>query len=269
MKLSVSLGDAALYQGDCVDVLGGLDAGSVDMIFADPPYFLSNGGTTVSSGERGVVDKGDWDRSRGMSEDLGFHSEWLKACRRVLTPDGTIWVSGTYHSIYLCGYALRKQGWRILNEIVWFKPNAAPNLGCRTFTASHETLIWAAASDSSRHVFNYQDMKTSGWAGDVFKQGGKQMRSVWVIPTPKPTEKRYGSHPTQKPEALLDRVIRSSTLRGGLVLDPFCGSGTTGVAAVRNGRRFIGIDSDPAYLRRLAEPRLRDELNLLRLELGC
>lgn len=268
MNSPIDLGDSTLYVGDCLQVLNSLNDGSVDMVFADPPYNLSNDGTSVRSGARVSVNKGDWDRSRGLVKDYEFHYQWIQACRRVLKPDGTIWISGTYHSIHMCGYALQMQGWRMLNDIVWYKPNAAPNIGCRHFTASHEILLWAAVSPESKHVFNYQQITEHEYMGDVFKRQGKQMRSVWVINPPSKAEKRYGKHPTQKPEALMERVIRSSSHPGDVVLDPFCGSGTTGVTAVGNGRRFIGIDSNAEYVHNLATPRLLDASNHPRLDLA-
>lgn len=260
MSPLLELDDAILYNGDCLKVLNSLEPSSVQMIFADPPYNLSNGGTTVHAGKRVSVDKGEWDKSRGYAEDFAFHDEWIRACRRVLHPDGTIWISGTYHSIFACGFALQSQGWRILNDIAWYKPNAAPNLGCRMFTASHETLLWASKSRKSRHTYNYKRMRDGHFPKDVLKSEGKQMRSVWSISSPGKREKQFGRHPTQKPEALLDRVIRASTNPGDTVLDPFCGSGTTGVVALRHGCRFIGVDSDKSYLESLAIPRLMAEL---------
>ncbi|MFT4256482.1 MAG: DNA methyltransferase [Pseudoxanthomonas sp.] len=250
-------GNATLYRGNCIEVLDALHERSVDLIFADPPYNLSNDGYSVHAGKRVSVNKGEWDRSKGVSEDFDFHYAWLQACRRVLRDNGTLWVSGTYHSIYACGYAITLQGYRVLNEIAWYKPNAAPNLGCRMFTASHETLIWASKSKKAKHVFNYDDMRLSEFPKDPFKNPGKQMRSVWGITTPGIAEKENGKHPAQKPEALLDRIVRASSNPGDVVLDPFCGSGTTGVAALRLGRKFIGIDMDEGYLTKFALPRLR------------
>lgn len=237
-----------LYLDDCRDFLNNFPEESVDMIFADPPYNLSNGGFTCHAGKMVSVNKGTWDESRGLDEDLKFHIEWIKACRRVLKDSGTIWISGTYHSIYRCGYALESTGYHILNDICWFKPNASPNLSCRYFTASHETLIWARKSKKSRHTFNYNLVKDGDWPGDFLKKPYKQMRSVWAINTPKPIEKIFGKHPTQKPEALLKRVVLSSTNKGQLVLDPFAGSSTTGLIAYLYGRKFVGIDNEKAYL---------------------
>jgi site-specific DNA-methyltransferase (adenine-specific) len=252
------VGDATLYHGESVSLLGQMPEKSVDLIFADPPYNLSNDGYTVHAGKRVSVNKGEWDRSKGVEEDFRFHMDWIAACHRVLKDDGSIWISGTYHSIFACGYALNLQGFRVLNDISWYKPNAAPNLGRRMFTASHETLIWASKSKKSRHTFNYDDMREGDFPKDLIKNPGKQMRSVWAIGTPGKSEKAHGKHPTQKPEALLDRVVRASSNPGDVVLDPFCGSGTTGVVALRHGRKFIGIDLDSDYLRSFAAPRFQD-----------
>jgi site-specific DNA-methyltransferase (adenine-specific) len=156
-------------------------------------------------------------------------------------------ISGTYHSIYKCGVALEELGFRILNEIVWYKPNGAPNIGARNFAASHETLIWASLSSKAKHTFNYQEMKLGIFPGDKLKNPGKQMRSVWSIPNTPQREKTLGRHPTQKPLALLDRVLQACTKPGDLVLDPFAGSGTTGVAAVLHHRHFIGFETDEQF----------------------
>ncbi len=230
----------SLYRGDVLEVLKSIDSKSIDVVFADPPYLLSNGGVTCQSGRMVSVNKGEWDSSKGFAADYAWHRSWLRACRRVLKDEGTIWVSGTYHNIYLVGHAMQSLGFRMLNDIAWLKPNAAPNLGCRCFTHSHETVLWASKSSSARHTFNYEEMKADN--------GGKQMRSYWTFTTPKASEKSHGKHPTQKPLALLDRIVRASTNPGEMVLDPFVGSGTTGAAAVRNGRRFIGIDANAEYL---------------------
>ncbi len=247
-----------LYHGDAVETMNSLPEKSVDMIFADPPYNLSNGGFTCHAGKRVSVNKGKWDTSNGVEDDFKFHFNWIEACRRILKDNGSLWISGTYHSIYSCGFALQKQGWHIINDISWFKPNAAPNLSCRMFTASHETLLWVRKSKSAKHTFNYDIVKNGDWQNDVLKKPGKQMRSVWSINTPKPIEKKYGKHPTQKPEALLRRIILSSSNPRDIILDPFCGSATTGVVSVRNKRMFIGIDQEKEYLDNLAKPRLND-----------
>jgi site-specific DNA-methyltransferase (adenine-specific) len=257
----------ALVGGDCLAVLERLPPRSVDLVFADPPYHLSNGGTTCRSGRRASVDKGAWDASRGIADDHAFQRRWLEACRRVLKPSGTLWVSGTQHVIFSVGYALQELGFHLLNAVTWYKPNAAPNLACRFFTHSTEILLWASPMRTRplAHRFNYQVMKA--------RNGGKQMRDlwqipepegeqvVWALPAPGPREKVHGRHPTQKPVALLDRVIAASAAPGDLVLDPFCGSGTTGVAALRAGCRFLGVEGDPEYVA-LSARRLRAECGL-------
>lgn len=249
--------DFVLYNADSISLLSSLPENSIDMIFADPPYNLSNGGFTVHAGRMVSVNKGDWDKSKGFQDDYEFHFRWLEACRRVLKPHGTLWVSGTYHSIYQCGHALQSLNYHILNDISWFKPNASPNLSCRFFTASHETLIWARKEKKAKHHFDYNLMKEGDWAHDVLKKPGLQMRSVWSIGTPKPVEKKFGKHPTQKPLDLLRRVVLASTKKGDVVLDPFTGSSTTGIAAVTNGRRFIGVDLELQYLE-LSKKRFHD-----------
>jgi site-specific DNA-methyltransferase (adenine-specific) len=241
-------GAFTLLHDNAVRALSRLPENSVDMIFADPPYNLSNGGFTVHAGKMVSVNKGAWDISEGFDDDYRFHNSWLAACRRVLKPNGTLWVSGTYHSIYQCGHALQALNYHILNDIAWFKPNASPNLSCRYFTASHETLIWARKEKKAKHTFNYELMKNGAWPGDQLKKPETQMRSVWAIGTPRPDEKKHGKHPTQKPLALLRRIVLASTNKGDLVVDPFTGSSTTGIAAVTEGRRFIGIDSERAFL---------------------
>ena len=241
-------GDFTLYNGDSIELLNKMPENSVDMIFADPPYNLSNGGFTVHAGRMVSVNKGEWDISRGFEDDYAFHYRWMEACKRVLKPEGTLWVSGTYHSIYQCGHALQSLGYHILNDISWFKPNASPNLSCRFFTASHETIIWARKDKKAKHTFNYELMKEGEWPEDKFKKPGLQMRSVWSMGTPRPDEKKHGKHPTQKPMDLLKRIVLASTNKGAVVLDPFTGSSTTGLASVINGRKFIGIDLEKDYL---------------------
>ena len=233
----------ALYTGNCIEVISTtIPEASVDLIFADPPYNLSNGGTTCRSGKRASVNKGRWDRSEGFEADHAFHAAWLRACRRVLAPTGTLWASGTEHVIFTLGYELKRAGWHILNLVTWEKPNPPPNLGCRTFTASTELLIWAAPRRTQplAHTFNYAALKADN--------GGKQMKDVWRLSAPTKAEKAGIDHPTQKPEALLERIIAASSAPGDVVLDPFVGGGTTGAVAVRQGRRFIGIDLDEKWV---------------------
>lgn len=244
-----------LLKGDCIKILNQARQSSVDMIFADPPYFLSNGGITCHAGRMVSVDKGKWDKSKGVKENHQFNLEWLKACKRVLKPNGTIWVSGTTHIIYSIGFAMQELEYKILNDIIWYKRNAPPNLSCRYFTHSTEIVLWAARDEQSKHYFNYPLVKRLN--------DGKQMRNlwqfiedekieqegnVWEISSPTAVEKRFGKHPTQKPTELLRRIILASTQEGELILDPFCGSSTTGVAATMLKRRYVGIDLDAEYL---------------------
>lgn len=233
-----------IFNGNCLDILPNLEKESFDLIFADPPYRLSNGGITCRAGEIALVDKGEWDKSQGFDEDFKFTYKWIKLCRELLKSNGTIWISGTPHSIFQAGYALQSLGFHIMNEITWFKPNAPPNLSCRYFTHSHESLIWAKKSKEAKHTFNYGLMRK--W-NDKISPEGKQMRSVWYIPLTSLEEKKHGKHPTQKPLELMRRIILSSSNRGDLVLDPFLGSGTTGVIAKRFERKFTGIEIDKDF----------------------
>ena len=248
MKPYYQDGSITLYNADCLEVLASFAENSIDMIFADPPYMLSNNGFTCQNGKMAKVNKGEWDKSAGFEEDTIFHNEWIRACRRILKPEGTIWISGTYHSIYQCGYLLQKNDFHILNDIAWFKPNASPNLSCRFFTASHETILWARKDKNAKHTFNYEEMKNGSFPEDKLKNENTQMRSVWSIPSPKSAEKEHGKHPTQKPLDLLKRIVLASTNKGDIVLDPFCGSGTTGAACKFIGERtFIGIEIDEGF----------------------
>ena len=253
----------SLYRANCLSFMDEIarehPAGRFDMIFADPPYFLSNGGITCHAGKMVKVDKGAWDRSRGPELNHEFNHAWLSRCQRLLKPDGTIWVSGTHHVIHSVGFAMQQLGMKILNDIVWEKPNPAPNLSCRYFTHSGETIIWAARGERSRHVFNYDLMKKHN--------SGKQMKSIWRMIPPKKEEKIYGKHPTQKPVALLERVILSSTGLGDEIFDPFSGSSTTGVAAIRTGRKFVGCEIDKDFVA-LSEKRLSDALHGLKSDPG-
>jgi site-specific DNA-methyltransferase (adenine-specific) len=237
-----------LLQGNCLDELKTIEEQSVDLVFADPPYFLSNGGFSCKGGKKVSVNKGNWDKSYGFDCDYRFTLSWLSACKKVLKPNGSIWISGTLHSIYQIGFALEKLNYGILNEISWFKPNAPPNLSCRYFAHSHETLIWARREKNSYHKFNYELMKNWDLQGDRINHQGKQMRSVWSIPLTPPEEKMYSNHPTQKPIELLKRIIASCSNENDTVLDPFNGSGTTGIVSIILRRKYIGIDKDPSYL---------------------
>ncbi len=214
--------------------------GCVDLIVTDPPYFLSNGGITCVAGRMVSVNKGDWDKSRGLKVDHEFTKEWLSLSRRLLKPDAAIWVSGTMHVIYSVGFAMQELGYRILNDVVWWKTNPAPHLACRYLQHATETLIWARKSEKGKHTFHYHMMKRVN--------SGKQMQNVWRFPSVPRLEKALGGHPTQKPVALMKRIIECSTNPGDLVFDPFMGSGTTGVACVLLGRRFVGAEIDPKYV---------------------
>ena len=233
-----------LYHADCLPLMDEMISqhkeGRFDMIFADPPYFLSNGGITCQAGKRVSVNKGTWDKSNGAEENHKFNLEWLRRCKDLLKPDGTIWVSGTHHVIHSIGYAMQCLEMKILNEITWEKPNPPPNLSCRYFTHSTETILWAAKDHSSKHCFNYDAMRE--------ENGGKQMKTVWQMTSPSKAEKSFGKHPTQKPVELLNRIILSSTKEGDRVFDPFNGSGTTGIAAMRNGRLFEGCEKEKEYI---------------------
>jgi len=250
-----------LYQGDSLKILKRIKDNFVDMIFADPPYFLSNGTFTCQNGKMVSVKKGEWDMGKSLEENLKFHCNWIKECKRVLKPNGTIWISGTYHSIYSCGFALKVAGYKILNDIAWRKPNPPPNLSCRYFTAGHETLIWAIKDSKAKHTFNYSKMRDGNWPEDILKKPNKQMMSVWSINAPQSWEKSFGKHPTQKPFNLLERIVLASTKENDIVLDPFSGSSTTGLAAVVNNRKFVGIDTEKKYLD-LSIKRLKEIKNI-------
>lgn len=235
------VGSSSLFHGDSLEILEHLSPDSIDVIFADPPYFLSNGGTTCSGGERVSVDKGDWDRSQGLERDHAFNRRWLELSQRALKPDGTIWVSGTMHVIFSVGFAMQELGFKLLNDITWEKPNPPPNMGCRCFTHSTETIIWAARSERSAYYFDYEAMKRDN--------DGKQMKDVWRFTAPGKAERKHGAHPTQKPVKLLRKVLEASAPPGAVVLDPFNGSGTTGVAALERDLTYIGVERKLEHLR--------------------
>jgi site-specific DNA-methyltransferase (adenine-specific) len=247
-----------LYHGDALNILNQIENNKYDLIFVDPPYFLSNDGVTCKSGKMVSVNKGDWDKSKGFKEDTMFIDSWLKACKRVLKENGSIWVSGTLHNIYKVGYLLEKNGFNIINDIIWFKPNAPPNLSCKYFTHSHEVVLWARKSKISQHTYNYEKMKKWNNPKDKLKNTDKQMRSVWSIPLIPKNEKKFGKHPTQKPLELLNRIISSSSNENDWVLDPFAGSATTGIVCSILNRKFVGIDSNEEYLD-LAIKRFKDK----------
>lgn len=228
-----------LLHGNCTELLPQFEF-KFDMIFADPPYFLSNGGISVQSGKMVSVNKGDWDKSQGFKKDNEFNYKWLKTCCNKLKENGTIWISGTFHNIFSVAQMLSELDYKILNCVTWAKTNPPPNLSCRYFTHSTEFILWARKSKSGKHFYNYELMKEIN--------GGTQMRDVWHLPAIAPWEKSCGKHPTQKPLALLARIILASTQKGAWILDPFTGSSTTGIAANLLNRRFLGIDRELYFL---------------------
>lgn len=242
--------DFTLLKGDCVGLLNSFEF-EFDMIFADPPYHLSNDGISIQSGKQVSVNKGNWDKSLGFEKDYQFDKSWLQACREHLRPDGTIWVSGTYHNIFSVARCLSELGFKILNCITWVKTNPPPNLSCRYFTYSAEYILWARKDRKKGHFFNYELMKEIN--------GGTQMRDVWTLPSIAPWEKSFGKHPTQKPLCLLSRIILASTKPGAWILDPFSGSSTTGIASTLLGRQFLGLEQEEEFLE-LSKAR-REELN--------
>ena len=228
-----------LYHGDTVEILESLNR-KVDMIFADPPYFLSKGFTMRAKGRVKCFDKGNWDKVRPLEEINQFNMSWLSKCRNILKDNGTIWVSGTYHNISSVSNCLMELGYKILNIIVWNKPDAPLTLSDSHFNFSAEYIIWARKYKDKRHFYNIELMK--------YINGGKRMSDVWNLPTTGLWEKTCGKHPTQKPLRLMYRIIMSSTQSGETILDPFAGSCTTGIAANFLGRTFVGIDQDARFL---------------------
>ena len=234
-------GSFKLIYDDTFNALKNFEEKTFDMIFADPPYFLSNNGITCSGGKMVSVNKGKWDKALSIKEKHEFNKHWIKECYRVLKDNGTIWISGTLHNIYSIGMALEEEGFKIINNITWQKTNPPPNIACKAFTHSTETILWAKKDlKKSKYTFNYNLMKELN--------DNKQMKDVWTTSLTKPSEKKQGKHPTQKPLEILNRIILASTKENDLILDPFCGSSTTGIAAVKLNRRYIGIDNEKEYL---------------------
>ncbi len=229
-----------LYHGDARSIVSSLGSAKFDMIFADPPYFLSNGGFSVHSGARVSVDKGSWDKSNGLALDMKFNYEWIRVCRDKMRDDATIWICGTIHNIFSVATVLSELDFRILNAITWQKTNPPPNLSCRMFTHSTEFLIWARKTKRTPHVYNYDLMHKLA--------GNRQMTDVWRMPSIARWEKSCGKHPTQKPLALVVRAILACTQKNAKVLDPFTGSSTTGIAANLLGRSFVGMDIERKFL---------------------
>ena len=240
MDISPTYSDFRLLQGDCMSRLPEIADNSIDAIFADPPYFLSNGGISVQSGKQVCVDKGDWDKGGTPEYIYAFNRQWLSLCRPKLKENGTIWISGTHHNIHVVMRCLQELGYKVLNTITWQKTDPPPNLSCKYFNFSTELIIWARKSEKVTHKFNYETMKQLN--------GGTQMTDVWRIPAVSQWEKEQGKHPTQKPLRLLYRIILASTNVGDTILDPFAGSSTTGIAANLLGRKFIGIEQEPQFI---------------------
>jgi site-specific DNA-methyltransferase (adenine-specific) len=243
--------NVVLGHGDCIELMKEIPSESVDLIITDPPYFLSNDGITCQSGKMVSVNKGDWDKVNSLNEVDEFNELWLKECQRVLTKNGTIWVFGTNHNIFSVGYTIQKLKFKILNTITWIKPTPPPNLSCRMFTHSTETIIWSKKNSKSKHFFDYTLMKEIN--------GGKQMKDVWTFGRTTKHEKRHGKHTTQKPEDIIERIVLCSSKKGDIVLDLFSGSGTTGVVSIRNNRKYIGIEISEEYLT-ISKKRILDEI---------
>lgn len=228
-----------LLHGDCLELLPQFNF-RFDMIFADPPYFLSNDGISVQAGKIVSVNKGEWDKGLTPEQMDDFNRQWISLCRDKLKDNDTIWISGTYHNIFSVANCLTELGFKILNVVTWAKTNPPPNISCRYFTYSTEFIIWARKSPKKPHFFNYELMKQLN--------DGKQMTDVWRLPAIAPWEKSCGKHPTQKPLALLTRIILASTPANGWVLDPFAGSSATGIAANLIGRRYLGIEKEEEFV---------------------
>ena len=249
--------DFTLIQGDCIDTLSKFNFG-FDMVFADPPYFLSGGGISYQSGKIVCVDKGEWDKPMDPEDIDAFNLRWLSACREHMKDNATIWISGTHHNIFSVQQQLLKLGFKILNVITWAKTNPPPNISCRYFTYSTEFIIWARKSPKIAHYFNYELMKELN--------GGKQMTDVWQLPAIGKWEKSCGKHPTQKPLGLLARLIQASTQPDAWILDPFSGSATTGIAANLLGRRYLGLEKEDEFLAMSKARRIELEDNHIRNE---
>lgn len=229
-----------LIYGDCFEKMKELKDNSIDCIITDPPYFLSNDGITCKSGKMVSVNKGEWDKSFGYDSIVEFNKNWILESFRLLKNGGTLWVSGTYHNIYIIGSIIQSiSDFRILNNIIWIKKSPPPNLSCRFFTHSTETILWIRKGVKSKHYFDYDLMKK-------FNEN-KQMKDVWVIGRPQKEEKKFGKHPTQKPLEIIDRMILSSTKENDLILDMFCGSGSVLVSCKNNLRNGIGIENNKEF----------------------
>ena len=248
VKIEDGSKDFLIQTGDSLAKMQSISDDSIDSVITDPPFFLSSGGITCESGRMVSVDKGNWDKSNCFEDTVAFNRTWLYQAARILKPGGTIWVFGTMHNVYQLGYLTQAHGGlKILNNVTWQKTSPPPNLACRSFTHSTETILWIRKEGKSKHFFDYPLSKT--W------NNGKQMKDVWPMGRVKKVEKKFGKHPTQKPLELMERLVLASTQPGEIVLDPFSGSGTTGVAAVKHGRKYIGFDIDASF-NRIARKRI-------------
>lgn len=249
MFKTTKFNNGQLINGDCLKILPVIKTESIKLIFADPPYFLSNGGISCKSGKIVSVNKGNWDKETDKGKIKEFYTAWIKECKRILQPNGTIWITGTFHNIFLVGLLLNEFDFKILNMVTWVKADPPPNLSKRMFTHSSEFIIWAKKSKNSHQFFNHELMKKLN--------NENPMSDVWILPSVSQKEKKFGYHPTQKPICLLERIILSSTKEQDLILDPFSGSSTTGVAATLLNRRFLCIEQEKNYyqisLNRLAK----------------
>ena len=233
-----------LYNGDCIEVMKTLPNNSIDMIFADPPYFLSNGGLSIHSGKVVSVNKGEWDKKENYEDTKKFTADWISECKRLLKNGGSIWISGTQHNIFDIREVLIDLEFKINNIVIWHKIDPPPLIYKNKFRFSYEFIIWASKGKSK--TFNYDEM---------YKINNQEMHDVWNLPAVSMKEKEYGHHPTQKPECLLERIIKSTSNEGDTILDPFTGSGTTGKVAMINNRNFIGVEKETIYFN-MAKKRL-------------
>lgn len=234
-----------IYNDDCIKAMKTLPSSKVDMVFADPPYFLSNGGLSIHSGKVVSVNKGEWDKVYNYEDISKFNYEWLYECYRLLKDGGTIWVSGTQHNIFDIQKQMKKIGFKIINIIIWHKIDSPPLIYKNKFKFSYEFIFWA--SKGRNKTFNYNEM---------FKINNEEMHDVWNLPAVQMCEKKFGYHPTQKPECLLERIIIASTNEKDVILDPFMGSGTTGYVAKKLNRLFVGIEKEKKYFN-IAQARIK------------
>lgn len=234
-----------LYNDDCVKIMKKLKDNSVDVIFADPPYFLSNGGKSISNGKIVCVNKGDWDKKENYDDIKKFTNEWIKECYRILKDKCSIWITGTHHNIFDIKEFITEIGFKIINIIIWKKIDPPPLIYKNKCRFSYEFIIWA--DKGKGHFFDYHKM---------YKISNKELEDVWILPAVSYKEKKFGYHPTQKPECLLERIITASTKENHVVLDPFMGSGTTGAVCKKLNRKFIGIEKEKKYFE-IAEKRIQ------------